>query len=40
MTEEEKTACNEMFDMFDKDCDGGLDERELKACLLGKCIYI
>ena len=39
LTVDEKNACREIFDMFDKDCDGTLDERELKACLEGKEIY-
>ena len=35
LTEEEKIACKEAFDSFDKDGDGCLDERELKKILEG-----
>ncbi len=35
LTQEEKNACKETFEMFDKDGDGCLDERELKKCLEG-----
>ena len=36
LTPEEKNSCKETFDIFDKDGDGCLDERELKKCLEGK----
>jgi Ca2+-binding EF-hand superfamily protein len=35
LTQEEKNACKENFDIFDKDGDGCLDERELKKYLEG-----
>lgn len=35
LTSDEKNVCKENFDLFDKDGDGCLDERELKKYLEG-----
>ena len=39
LTEEEKLAFKEAFDVFDKDGDGCLDDRELKKILEGPINY-
>jgi calmodulin len=40
LTQEEKNACKENFDIFDKDGDGCLDERELKKYLEGTHLFL